>query len=152
MKKPKTYPLLNATHRKRSALAVAHNLAQPPMSVGVFWVWRGHLLADRNALATADEFHGILNGAQDHVEVWPRFQSQHPELRGTDYIEVPRGRVLYRRSSRKFTVYLDQSLATPKVKADIVAGFGLPPNKVLFKFDPHYTVDPDVLGSLFDTD
>ena len=29
MKKPKTYPLLNAYHRRQSALAVAHNLAQP---------------------------------------------------------------------------------------------------------------------------
>ena len=124
----------------------------PDPSVGVFWFWRGRLLADCNALATAEEFHGILNGSQDHVHVWPRFQGQFPELRGTDYIEISRGRVLYRRSSRKFTVYLDRSLATPKVKAAIVAGFGLPPSKVLFKSDPHYTVDPKILGSLFDSD
>jgi hypothetical protein len=127
------------------------NSTQTP-SVGVFWWWHGRLLADCNALASADEFHGILNGSQDHVEVWPRFQVQFPELRITDYIEIPRGRVLYRRRSMKFTVFLDRSLATAKIKTAISAGFGLPPSQTQYKFDPHYTVDPEVLSSLFDAE
>jgi hypothetical protein len=118
-------------------------------SVGVFWWWRGHLLADCNTLANAEEFHGVLNGAQDHVQVWPRFQGQFPALRGTDYIEVPRGRVLYRRTSRKFTVYLDRALATLKVKSAISSGFGLPPAQTIFRFDPHYTTDSEILDSMF---
>lgn len=69
-----------------------------------------------------------------------------------DYIAVPRGRVLYRCSERKFIVYLDRKIATPKVKAALISNFNLPRKTTSFEFDSHYTTDLKTLDRLFDDD
>ncbi len=56
-------------------------------------------------------------GGRDHVKVWPKFQRQFSALLDTDYIAVPRGRVLYHEAEHKFIVFLDHKIATPKVTA-----------------------------------
>ena len=121
-------------------------------SVGIFWWWQGRLLAETVVLSQGEEFRGVVNGLQDHVQAWPQFQKQFPVLADMDYIEVPRGRVLYRRRTRKFVVYLDPSLAKPEIKAAIVSRFKLPARQTKFDFDPHYTTHPAVLDSMFAAD
>lgn len=120
--------------------------------VGIYWWWRGRLLAETVALSEGVPFGGVVQGGRDHVKVWPRFQRQFPALRDTDYIHVPRGRVLYLQAERRFIVHLDRTLATPKIKAALLAEFRLPRRATAFEFDPHYITDPDALDRMFGED
>jgi hypothetical protein len=118
--------------------------------VGIFWWWRDRLLAAAVPLADGVAFGGVVHGGRDHVKEWPRFQARYAALRDTDYIFVPRGRVLYLQAEQRFVVYLDRAIATPKVKAGILAAFALPRRQAGFEFDPHYTTDPVALERLFE--
>jgi hypothetical protein len=126
------------------------NSPPSPSRVGIFWWWRGHLLTASVHVPAGVAFGGVVHGGKDHVKIWPRFQVQHPALRHTDYIHVPRGRVLYLQAEQRFIAYLDRTIATPKVKAAVLEAFALPRRKTTFAFDPHYTTDPVALDRLFD--
>jgi hypothetical protein len=117
--------------------------------VGIFWWWRSRLLAESVVVAAGVAFNGGVHGGRDHVKVWPRFQRRYPVLIDTDYIDIPRGRVLYLQSAHQFIVYLDRKLATPKVKAAVLAAFALPRRGTKFEFDPHYTTDQAALELMF---
>ena len=120
--------------------------------VGLFWWWDGQLLAESVPLEKGDACDGIVNGPWDHVDVWPKFEEQHPCLRGTDYIHFARGRVLYRCQENTFIVYLDRKISKPKIKAAVLAHFRLPKKSTRFEFDNHYTTDPQALDRLFGGD
>jgi len=127
------------------------NTIVPPAGarVGVFWVHEGRVLADLLPVAKGVKYEGVVNGRRDHIEVWPEFQRRVPSLRDVDYIEVPRGRVQFWSTTGTFVVLFDRVLATPGVKADLCATFGLPHRQVRFRFDPHYTTNPEALDRLF---
>lgn len=125
---------------------------QPISRVGIFWWWRSRLLAESVAVAAGVAFNGVVHGGRDHVKVWPRFQRRYPALIDTDYIDIPRGRVLYLQSEEQFIVYLDPKLATPRVKAAVLAAFALPRRSTKFEFDPHYTTDHAALDRMFGGD
>jgi hypothetical protein len=128
-----------------------HRISQSsPSRVGIFWWWRELLLPASVPVPEGVAFGGFVHGGRDHVEIWPRFQVQHPALRHIDYIHVPRGRVLYLQAEGRFIAYLDRTIATPQVKARILEAFALPRRKTTFAFDPHYTTDPAALDRLFD--
>jgi len=124
---------------------------QTPVSprVGIFWWWRGRLLAASVAVGEGVAFNGVVHGGRDHVKVWPTFQRQFSALMDTDYIVIPRGRVLHLQSEKQFIVYLDRKLAKPRIQAAILKEFALPPRATTFGFDPHYTTDPTALDRLF---
>jgi hypothetical protein len=103
-------------------------------------------------LADGIAFGGVVQGPRDHVNVWPRFQRLFPELLDTDYIDVPRGRVLYQQAEKKCVVYLDRKLATAKVKEAVRTEFALPRRATRFEFDPHYTTDHAALERMFGED
>jgi|GEM_PF-2492850 len=144
--------LANPNDKRKAGVRKSPPKPTRESAVGIFWWWQGRLLADVTSLSQAEEFESIVNGPQDHVQVWPQFQAQFPELQATGYIEIPRGRVLYRRRTKKFTVYFDRSLAKPKIKTAILAQFHLPPKQTGFCFDPHYTVNAAVIAAMFKSD
>ena len=128
------------------------NNISPSPQVGIFWWWQSRLLAEAVALADGVAFNGVVHGGRDHVKVWPKFQRQIAALRDTDYILVPRGRVLYDEKKKQFIVYLDRKLAKPKIKTAILKYFALPPRATVFGFDPHYTTDSAALDRMFNED
>jgi hypothetical protein len=117
--------------------------------IGIFWVFRGKLLAATYALAGVTEYGDAINSPTDHVSHWPQFQSQHPALRNLEYQDVPRGRVLFQKPTRKFCVYMDKALHNPKTKRAILKEFELPGSLTRFLADAHYTTDPEELNRLF---
>jgi hypothetical protein len=62
------YPMPNRSPLRLHVEFAAHN-----NSYVRIWAAARRLLADYNPLSKAEEFDGILNGAEDHVQVWPRF-------------------------------------------------------------------------------
>ena len=123
-----------------------------PGQVGIFWVFRGELLAAAYALRAGQEYGDAINGLTDHVKFWPRFQEQHRKLRDLEYQDVPRGRVLFMKPTWKFCVYMDKTLHTAKIKRAVLHHFDLPRNNTKFLMDAHYTTDPAELDRLFGGD
>ncbi len=118
-------------------------------SIGPFWFHKQSVLAamvEAKAVAPVD---GLADYNVDHVDLWPKFQGEHPELRQMEYFEIPRGRVIYKMRTKTFTIYLDKVLMKPKIKAALVKAFDLPPSKTKFASDPHYTTDAEGIARLF---
>lgn len=120
--------------------------------VGIFWCRQDQLLAAKVPLADGLGNSVSVNGPFDHITTWPEFQRKLPALKGVEYEDVPRGRVLFLKRAKKFVVYLDKSLMTAAVKAAVLKEFELPPGSTRFAKDPHYTTDPDELERMFDRD
>ena len=58
-----------------------------------------------------------------------------------DYVNYPRGRVIYDNYHKKFIVYMDKSLMNKDIKEKIKKVFFLEDKKVVFRRDEHYTHD-----------
>ena len=112
-------------------------------------MFRGKLLATTWALQAGEDYGDAINGLADHVNYWPQFQQQNPELRKLEYQEVPRGRVLFSKPSKKFSVFMDKMLHGPKIKRAILKEFDLPIAQTKFLTDSHYTTSPEELNQLF---
>jgi hypothetical protein len=117
--------------------------------VGIFWVDRGQLIIAAVSLADGVDDGVFVNGPDDHDPYWPIVQRTHANLRGLEYYQVPRGRVLFNKTERRFYGYLDKVLDTPVMKRMIMARFHLPRKHTTFQTDLHYTTDPDELDRLF---
>lgn len=116
--------------------------------VGIFWVFRGGILAASFAVQDGEKYGDAINGLTDHVKYWPRFQNQLPELIDLEYQDIPRGRVLFMKPSQEFHVYMDKVLHNSKTKRALLKEFSLPPKSSRFRTDAHYTTDSDELENL----
>ncbi len=118
--------------------------------VGIFWVFKGHLLALPVALDQAERCERRIDSPHAHAEEWPRVVERHRSvlrlLSVLDYDEVPRGRVLFDTRTRIFTAYLETSLfddpaaGTPveSVRAALLEQFRLGGERLRYATDPHY--------------
>lgn len=119
-------------------------------SVGIFWVEGTTIYAHAVPLIAGLDYGNCVNGPLDHVDYWPELERQHPRLRGREYFELPRGRVVYRRQENRFAVLMDARLHHRALKAALRVRFHLPARKTQFEQDAHYTTDPKVLRALFE--
>ena len=117
--------------------------------VGVFWIFKGKLLKFETAVDDGTEYGGVVNGRFNHIDYWPMLQRRNPELRLLEYQEVPRGRVMFIKKTKKFRVLMDKVLHTPRNKQSLLKAFNLPKTKTAFGTDPHYTTDAAELDRLF---
>jgi len=117
--------------------------------VGIFWVFKGKVLAATYALPEGEQYGDAINGLTDHVKYWSHFQKLHLGLRGMEYQDVPRGRVLFMKPTGIFHVYMDKVLHNLKTKRALLKEFELPKRSTQFLLDAHYTTDSDDLEKLF---
>jgi len=118
--------------------------------VGIFWVFKGQLLALPVALEQAERREGTIDSPHAHVEQWPRVVARHRSalrlLSVLEYDEVPRGRVMFDIRRRTFIAYMDTSLFADQVAQTPLEGvrvaleerFGLDGERVRYATDPHY--------------
>ena len=121
---------------------------QQPL-LGIFWVFKGKLLKAETLLKDGIEDAEVINAKHDHVSFWRVFRYRVPGLRKLEYEQVPRGRVLFMKTPKKFCVYMDQTLHRPAIKKLILAQFHLPKTRTTFLTDSHYTTDPEELERMF---
>lgn len=118
--------------------------------IGIFWWHEGKLLALVCRVDEGECAAGTVDSRFAHIESWPLLQKQHPRLRGLEYEDVPRGRVIFLSATRRFRVLMDKTLFQPDIKAAILDRFSLPKGRTRFVRDHHYTTDPKDLDRLFD--
>ena len=96
-------------------------------TIGIFWVYKGAVLGKARPLVDGNEnIPGLLDTPDSHVGVWEGdsgFLATYPELRGTEYQTIPRGRVLYSQLEKRPIVSLDRVLFSPFVKHRIATFF-----------------------------
>jgi hypothetical protein len=111
--------------------------------VGIFWIWGNQLI--QNSVPWSDTKWFEVGREQfydfpvDHCTYWERLKKHVLNIVDLEYDEVPRGRVVYNKTSRVFYVYGPKSyINKKKVQSLIKDGFSLAGKKVIFKEDSHY--------------
>lgn len=119
--------------------------------VGVFWFYRGDVWGQGIDLAGGEEgVPGLIDCPDSHAELWDeKILSIFPELRGCEYYEIPRGRVLWDRNQGCANVYLDATLLDIGSKVRIAQFFDLPLESVTWRTDSHYNTNEQSLQALF---
>lgn len=118
--------------------------------IGIFWFLNTKLLSLVLPLEEGTTVGAFVDCPQNHADYWATFQRLlSPRLRGLEYFEIPRGRVLFNKESGSSVVYLDKVLMKPKFTDKIRKRFQLPKPYTRFRSDPHYTTDRKELNKLF---
>ncbi|MGU3361950.1 hypothetical protein ACLBWX_16605 [Methylobacterium sp. M6A4_1b] len=121
-------------------------------SVGIFWgvLEKGRmvLVTDQTTLAHAEAYGDCLTHSRGHYEVWEAWRSLGATVLGRqglpeaiaahEYEAFPRGRVVYMRDPRSFTIYADRRLQRLEKIAQLVRLFGLAGTSYLVRSDAHY--------------
>jgi hypothetical protein len=123
--------------------------------VGIFWVYKGRLMALPIPLDQAETRGIMLDSPDAHVQVWPRmvarYKGEFPVLTILEYEEVPRGRVIFDTATRTFILYIDATLfieaqsqrgPLPAVWEALRPAFKLDGQRVRFATDPHDCIQP----------
>lgn len=117
--------------------------------VGIFWFFRGQVLGCAVRLAGRNDTGNFIDSPINHYEYWPRLQATNPALRFHDYIDIPRGRALFRKRGKRTVIYMDRALFNAPAQRRIRRFFGGNADSCMFEADEHYTTDPAALDELF---
>ena len=116
--------------------ALRKRAAEP--EVGIFWLYRGRPIVDGTPLSESERYGAMINYTGDHARFWETLQRNRLVPRDVEYDEVPRGRVLYNTSTRKFTMLADRCILGNKAAVRRMRElFHLPPSTETGT-DPHY--------------
>lgn len=121
--------------------------------VGVFWVYQSKVLGQATSITKGSQsVLGLLDAEVTHQQVWKdkkHFSGEFPELADREYLDIPRGRVLYQTKNRQSLVYMDSNLMHPVTKQKIADFFEFRPAAAIWKHDLHYTTDQSALARIF---
>jgi hypothetical protein len=124
--------------------------------LGIFWVYKNVVFGKTCPIEEGEEgVSGLVDSPDNHVDIWESadgYASLFPELRGTGYEQVPRGRVLFQRSRNQPVVYLDRVLNHKNTRQQIAAFFDFQADQALWRGDMHYTTVAGELDAIFSGD
>ena len=122
--------------------------------IGIFWVYKGTVFGKARAVTEGEEYApGIIDSPDNHADYWDDggdYLRRFPELRFREYMDVPRGRVLYSRKDCRTVVYMDKALFSDSVKRKVREYFSMGDGAVAWHTDPHYTTSVDEIGRLLE--
>ena len=72
-----------------------------------------------------------------HYETWENLKEQGLIPQSSEYMAIPRGRVLYNRLLQRYKVFTGKWI-TPPIKKIILSAFNLPQRGVIWDRDSHY--------------
>lgn len=113
--------------------------------IGIFWIYKNKIIGRSRELYEGQEnIPGMIDSPDSHIDLWehdPSFVVPFPELKRSEYQDVPRGRVLYSTKSKKAIVYMDKVLHSKETKKTISDFFQLNDVDIVWKIDLHYTTE-----------
>jgi hypothetical protein len=119
-------------------------------SVGIFWVvetarGEAQLLTAGCSLEAAEPCGDFLNFPDGHYEMWDRWRKTNDSdlalgdvVRSFEYEDWPRGRIVFDRLKKRFTLYADAKLMNRETIAQIEYLFLLPAEQTTVERDFHY--------------
>jgi hypothetical protein len=121
----------------KSRRTAKKNLDRAPQ-LGIFWLVNGNLIIDSSPLSEAEPYGDHMTHPRSHVNVWERFELSGRVLRGSEYEEHPRGRVMFDTTNESFTILADKCILNRKdMIAQIKKALHLS-KKVKLDTDSHY--------------
>lgn len=85
---------------------------------------------------------GICDSPFSHDIEWERnllFYPNFPELVGSEYQALPRGRIVYKRKDNQFRIYADKTILANQTNKELVAAkFDIMQYRLLWFADLHY--------------
>ena len=122
--------------------------------IGIFWVYKNQVIGKARDLGEGQEtVPGIIDSPDSHIDLWEfdaSFVVPFPELKGSEYQDIPRGRVLYATKASKAIVYMDKVLHTQATRNLVADFFQLKNGEIIWKIDDHYTTQSSELDGFFD--
>ena len=84
------------------------------VKIGIFWVYKNTVIGKALDLYEGHEnIPGLIDSPDSHIDLWENnssFVLPFTELRGSEYQEIPRGRVMYSSKDNASLVYMDKVL------------------------------------------
>lgn len=115
--------------------------------IGIFWI----LAANKNVCAFPEPWlmtaHGrhFQDSEDAHIRRWPSVTAQYKELAFYEYEEIPRGRILYDYTAKKFLAYVCADFVNDAViRTALREAFGLQKQKIRWATDEHYNFDHEI--------
>ncbi|RYZ44641.1 MAG: hypothetical protein EOO72_05740, partial [Myxococcaceae bacterium] len=94
----------------------------PEPRLGIYWLVNGKVESFSQPMSEVRPVDMVRDTDLGHADTWPRVVGRHPELRGREYFEVPRGRVLFVECETIFRVFMPSREAAQKeLVAQVVA-------------------------------
>lgn len=122
--------------------------------IGIFWVHKGTVFGKARAVTEGEEHApGIIDSPDNHADFWDSdkdYTSLFPDLRFSEYMDVPRGRVVFSVKDHRAVVYMDRALFSDAIKQQVRIFFHLEDDAVVWRTDLHYTTSVDEIDHLFD--
>lgn len=116
--------------------------------IGIFWIigqGKNAIIADlAEPMQTSTEIAGFRDSPNDHIRSWPQIRALHPDASGKEYDDVPRGRVVYNTTEKKYKVFVPPG-TTKMIQNKILSAFSLPTAATVFIDDEHYGKPSDVI-------
>ncbi len=108
--------------------------------VGIWWFYNGDLIKSSIPLTEGVEYGDFINGLTDHYPFLERVRMYYNRvLSGYEYEEIPRGRVVYNKTTETFVVYTSARLIKDKnLRSLVLRKFKLPATATQFIQDAHY--------------
>ena len=109
--------------------------------VGIFWIddSDGTMFAESVFLEDAEDSGDFKDFGSSHYVVWEKAVRANPKWKNSEYEQIPRGRVVYKKDPTKpeFIVYMAKK--SVRFKSKVIRRFKLPTGHVRFDFsDEHY--------------
>lgn len=98
--------------------------------IGPFFYIRRKLILNASSLDAAREQANKLDNSYSHEKLYD------DNFRSGDYIDYPRGRVVWDITNESAIIYIDKCINKPEVIAQIAAAFEL--EKYIVEYDLHY--------------
>lgn len=96
---------------------------------------------------------GTIDSSDTHTDLWDNDRTllrDFPELYGSEYFSVPRGRVLWKSKTASAKILMDSVLFNNMIKQKILKFFDLETTNVQWDRDVHYTTNAIDIDALFD--
>ena len=111
--------------------------------VGIFWVFRGTVIGEREEIESLEAEGGFINGNEDHCVYWERLRPKLGLPDGVEYFDLPRGRVIFVVEKNVFRILGSTELCDDMKTVDqVMRFFSLPPKRVETMPDEHYEDQP----------
>lgn len=112
--------------------------------VGIFWFVDGDIIEFTTDVRKAKSVQGYKDSDYDHHSEWPKVKKAFG-IRGQDWAEIPRGRVIYAGPRERFEIITSSELAADESKVlEVMRRFSLPRSKTAIVTDLHYEINPDL--------
>jgi len=121
-------------------------------TIGIFWFYNGQVIGKVRSLDDCIAVDGRIDSPDEHAVVWEE-EPAFAKLRaaGKEYFEIPRGRVVWSQETNSPIIYMgERPIMEYALRMRIADFFNLDRNRIFWKYDEHYSIDTNVIDTLFD--